>query len=70
MVGSYNGMPLFSVGEDDFMYIIECKECDKRLLSKNIVCDELRDYYVNARKPAFSVSYGDVIISYAPAKEG
>lgn len=61
---NYNGIPLFVVNEEDFIYIVECSLTGGRLLSKNIHDDELRDYYINARKPQFAVSYDDVVFNW------
>lgn len=62
MPANYNGVPLFSVTESDFMYIMECSEVGGRLLSKNIQDEALRSYYMNARKPQFAVSFDNVVI--------
>ena len=60
----YNGMPLFMVDFDDFGYIAECISGSRRLMSKNIKCESLREYFINTRKPVFAVSYSEVVISY------
>lgn len=59
---NYNGFPMFSVSEDDFLYIVECSQGGGRLLSKNIKDETLREYYVNARKPQFAVSFQNVVV--------
>ena len=40
----FNGVPKFSVDADDFMYIAACVTMKKRLLSKNIKNDDLREF--------------------------
>lgn len=64
MRSEYNGRPLFTVGLSDFITVTECVHSNKRLLSRNIRDDELRDYFVNTRKPFFAVTYDDVIVLY------
>jgi hypothetical protein len=44
--------------------VTECVHSNKRLLARNIQSDELREYFVNTRKPFFAVTYEDVIVSY------
>lgn len=60
----YNGRPLFSVGFSDFVAVSESVLDNKRLLSRNIVNPELRQFFINSRKPSFAVVYDDVIVSY------
>jgi hypothetical protein len=60
----YNGRPLFAVNLSDFTTVTECVHSNKRLLARNIQSDELREYFVNTRKPFFAVTYEDVIVSY------
>lgn len=60
----YNGRPLFYVGFSDFATVTECVNSNRRLLARNIDSDELREYFVNTRKPFFAVAYDDVIVSY------
>lgn len=64
MLAKYNGIPLFNVDEDDFFYVLECLHGGGRLLSKNIKCESLKEYYVKTRKPVFAVFYNDVIVSW------
>ena len=61
---SYNGRPLFPVGFSDFACVTESVHAGKRLLARNIESPELREYFVNTRKPFFAVTYDDVIVSY------
>lgn len=66
MQAKYNGLPLFNVCEDDFLYVAECLCLDgnKRLLSKNIRTESLREYYVASRKPEFAVSFNNTVICW------
>ena len=64
MPSVYNGRPLFMVDRCDFVTVTECVHSNKRLLARNIENPELREYFVNTRKPFFAVSYDDVIVSY------
>ena len=64
MPSVYNGRPLFAVNLSDFATVTECAHSNKRLLARNIQSDELRDYFVNTRKPFFAVTFNDVIVSY------
>lgn len=61
---TYNGRPLFVVGLSDFATVTECVHSGRRLLTRNIESPELREYFVNTRKPFFAVSFDDVIVSY------
>jgi len=60
----FNGVPKFSVDADDFMYIAACVTMKKRLLSKNIKNDDLREFYVNSRSPKFAIEYDGVILKW------
>jgi hypothetical protein len=60
----FNGVPCFKVDADDFMYIAACATMNKRLLSKNIKNDELREFYINSRVPKFTIDYNGVILSW------
>lgn len=60
----YNGLPMFEVTECDFIEIIDCLCMGGRLLSKNIHDDDLREYYINTRKPVFAVSYKNTVICW------
>ena len=64
MVDNYNGKPLFHVGADDFIYISNCLLLQKRLLSKNIHLQELKDYYVKERIPQFVIEYNGLVLSW------
>jgi hypothetical protein len=59
-----NGVPCFKVDADDFMYIAACATMNKRLLSKNIKNDELREFYISSRVPKFTIDYNGVILSW------
>lgn len=64
MIGDfqYNGIPIFNVGFRDFHMIYECLENDNRILSKNIINENLQTYYRKSRDNMFGVSYQGVII--------
>lgn len=68
MHDTYNGKPLFRVGFDDFVTIMECANSNKRLLSRNISNNRLRQYFTESRKPNFAVAYDDVIVSYGQGR--
>ncbi len=60
----FNGVPCFKVDADDFMYIAACATMNKRLLSKNIKNDALREFYIASRSPKFTVDYDGVILQW------
>lgn len=60
----YNGVPMFMVDADDFIYITSCLQLGKRLLSKNIKDDALRDYYIGSRSPKFIVNFNGLILRW------
>lgn len=60
----YNGHPLYEVGLEDFTTVTEAVTGKRRLLSRNIKDDNLREYFINTRKPCFGVAYNDVIVLY------
>ena len=64
MADNYNGKPLFHVGADDFIYISNCLLLQKRLLSKNIHSEELKDFYVKERVPKFVIEYNGLVLSW------
>jgi hypothetical protein len=64
MADNYIGKPLFHVGADDFIYISNCLLLQKRLLSKNIHLQELKDYYVKERIPQFVIEYNGLVLSW------
>ena len=62
---TYNGLPTFEVGFSDFLYVSVCKsDPSKRLLSKNIEDDELREFYMKSRKPRFAVTCDGMTVTY------
>lgn len=61
---TYNGRPLFSVSEDDFIYVMEAMTLGTRLIAKKIVSDELREMYVASRHPEFAVEFDNTVILY------
>ena len=58
---TYNGIPIFEVGFLDFS---QCRDFidGSRLLSKNIIRDDLREYYRTQRGNNFGVRYSGVIL--------
>ena len=60
----FNGTPCFKVDADDFLYIATCATMKKRLLSKNIKNDALREYYISARSPKFAIDYDGVVLTW------
>jgi hypothetical protein len=59
---NYNGIPMFNVGFSDFYTFIESINSGKRLLSKNIQRDDLREYFKGSRNNNFGVCYEGVMI--------
>ena len=55
---------MFIVDADDFIYITSCLQLGKRLLSKNIKNDDLRDYYIGSRSPRFIVNFNGLILRW------
>lgn len=64
MVDNYNGIPCFHVEVNDFLYISNCLLLGKRLLSKNIHLDELKDFYVKERVPKFVIEYNGLLLKW------
>ena len=65
----YNGVPIFKVGLSDFSYIIECNENGSRILSRNILNENLQDFYKKSRDKSFGVYYEGVIIDFRDLKK-
>lgn len=61
---TYNGIPVFEVGYTDFTLIIDARENNKRLLSKNILSEALQEYYKKERKPEFYILFEGVRVRY------
>jgi hypothetical protein len=59
---NYNGIPIFNVGFLDFSMILNCFESDKRIYTKNIYKENLREYYKNTREKKFGICYEGVIL--------
>lgn len=60
----YNGLPIFDVDEYDFLLVSGCKHSSSRLLARQIVSQELRDFYVASRNPQFAVRCNGIIVTY------
>jgi len=60
--GTFNGKPVFSVSLLDFNTFAMAKAMNSRLLSKNIINDEVRDYYKAHGSGTFVVEYNGVFI--------
>lgn len=64
----YNGIPVFQVELRDFRTIVDAEVNRRRLLSKNIMNDELKTFYKTERKPSFYVMFEGIRFKY-PRKE-
>ena len=59
---TYNGIPIFNVGFNDFYMFYESLQNGHRIFSKNITRNELHDYYKKSRTNEFGICYEGVII--------
>lgn len=66
---NYNGIPVFTVTFSDFMTFTESMSPNARLLSKNIINENLRDYYKKSRDWAFGICYEGVILDLRNFRE-
>lgn len=66
---SYNGIPMFNVGFSDFYTFVDGLNNGKRILSKNISREDLRDYYKKSRNNAFGICYEGVMIDMRSAQK-
>lgn len=60
---TYNGVPIFNVGLSDFHLFIESLNDTKKILSKNILREDLQSFYKTSRA-IFGVCYEGVIVDY------
>ena len=60
---NYNGVPIFNVGLSDFHLFIESLNDNKKILSKNILREDLQTYYKSSRN-VFGICYEGVIVDY------
>ena len=60
----YNGLPLFCVDFGDFSYIVECVMTGKRILTRNLADDALKEYFNAVRRANFAATYGGTVIIY------
>lgn len=59
----YNGMPVFNVNMSDFHLFSEAISPDRRLLSKNIMRNDLREFYRNKKHGyEFYIQYEGIIL--------
>ena len=65
----YNGVPIFEVGFIDFYTVINCLENNKRILSRNLQSESLREYYKHSRNNAFGICYEGVIVDLRKFKK-
>jgi hypothetical protein len=66
---NYNGMPVFDVGVSDFLMFGDAIHNDRRILSKNIVREDLKDFYKRSRGSQFGIRYEGIIIPVNNIKE-
>lgn len=66
---TYNGIPIFNVGFSDFYTFVEGLNDGKRILSKNISREDLREFYKKSRNHAFGVCYEGVMIDMRVAQK-
>ena len=60
---TYNGVPIFNVGLSDFHLFIESMNDNKKILSKNILREDLQTFYKSSRN-VFGICYEGVIVDY------
>ena len=60
----YNGLPVFQVDLCDFRTIVDAEVNNRRLLSKNILNESLKSFYISERKPAFYVMFEGIRFKY------
>ena len=60
---TYNGIPIFNVGLSDFHLFTESLNVNKKILSKNILREDLQTYYKSSRN-VFGICYEGVIVDY------
>ena len=61
---TYNGIPIFKVGMNDFSLLVESFQDNRRIYMKSILNESLRDYYKNSRDVNFGISYEGVIVDF------
>jgi len=66
---NYNGIPIYRVGFSDFSYIFSCSENNNRILSKNILHEEVQEQYKKSKSKAFGIFYEGVIIDFRDLKK-
>jgi hypothetical protein len=66
---SYNGIPIFMVGFMDFTLFVESRQQNRRVLSRDIINDDLREHYKKSRDNSFGICYEGVIIDIRKLKE-
>mgnify|MGYP000385806429 CR=1 FL=1 len=59
---SYNGIPIFNVGFNDFYMFKTCMENGNRILTKNIEAPKLQEHYKKSRTNNFGICYEGVIV--------
>lgn len=65
---TYNGVPIFNVGFIDFSMFLSCMEGNSRILTKNIMNTNLRNYYKKSRDKKVGICYEGVIIDLQKIK--
>jgi hypothetical protein len=65
----YNGIPIFKVNFSDFSYIVSCFENGSRVISKNLMNEQLKDCYKKSRNHAFGVFYEGVMLDFRDLKK-
>ena len=58
----YNGIPIYRVGLNDFTLFVESLQDNKRIYTKSILNEDLREHYKNSRDLCFGISYEGVIV--------
>lgn len=65
---TYNGIPVFDVSISDFVLLTNALTFGRRLLSRNIRDDGLRNFYCKSRHPEFIARYDGIMIRWNGGK--
>ena len=65
----YNGIPIFNVGFLDFSTMTESLPVGTRFLSRNIISDDLREYFRSNKHSDFGICYEGIIIDLRNLKK-
>jgi len=58
----YNSIPVFNVNLWDFHMFYDCLEHNKRILSRNIINENLQSFYKQCRDNNFIINYEGIML--------